>query len=753
MSTRQSSAHTTALACALAVALAVAAPVRGGTGILDRFTPEEGGFSVFAPAAAVAHPRGDVFFTVLSNRLLASADAETGAYITSLDLGLDVFAGLEAQPVAPMSISSNGRVLALVAAGAVRFFDVDAAGRISARSTFAAPTGTPTTVGLGDDGELAFFASGPAPAALSAVRTSDARLVDQVAFEPGETPIQVGYAAVRKAVSVVTTRGVLLFRHDDRGRLSATGSYARPGFVGDPYSGVEALGKRGRTVFTIEVGGSAVIALSLKGKQTAREPARQPNRYSTPVVASPDGSKVVAVSVSVQTGNPVALSFFRGEGRGLKGNPEHVEIDSSLGPVGQFAFDPDGALLAVSFPASGTVLLVDAETKEIVGSTRAVGSASGIAFRPGGNDLMVTGAAGPDQLTPMAPGAVSLVPVTRRGFEDAGVRRFDRLPGVLFGPGDRAFGFPNRFFAIAASGAADAIYSFNAASGTLLERVDVGPSMGLLAVAPDAHTIVASGGGGLVVFTIDDAGHLTQRGTATPGAVPPDLEPAVAFHPGLPLAYVTAGGAVWRVDLTTGAAEPFVLGTELTNPAVGAGRLYAIDENAAVVRMALDGAGRPSPLDRVALGYEVERVAYDATASRMWAADGSRVREYSLVSTGVIRASAPAVIGHSVVLVAPGLVAALPQGPGAVVFFDDELDVAGASTLDAAPSGGAAVDPATRTVFVPVASGVVAVRADGVVSVDDGAWPGNVAFSAPSAQLAYPDRGRFPGSVVVARGF
>jgi hypothetical protein len=111
------------------------------------------------------------------------------------------------------------------------------------------------------------------------------------------------------------------------------------------------------------------------------------------------------------------------------------------------------------------------------------------------------------------------------------------------------------------------------------------------------------------------------------------------------------------------------------------------------------------------------------------------------------------VIGHSVVLVAPGLVAALPQGPGAVVFFDDELDVAGAATLDAAPSGGAAVDPATQTVFVPVASGVVAVRAEGVVSVDDGAWPGNVAFSAPPAQLAYPDRGRFPGSVVVARGF
>ena len=64
---------------------------------------------------------------------------------------------------------------------------------------------------------------------------------------------------------------------------------------------------------------SAVIALSLKGQQTAREPARQPNRYSTPVAASPDGSKIVAVSVSAQTGNAVALSFFRGEGRGRFG--------------------------------------------------------------------------------------------------------------------------------------------------------------------------------------------------------------------------------------------------------------------------------------------------------------------------------------------------------------------------------------------------------------------------------------------------
>lgn len=743
-----------ALLCAVASALgAIASPARGGAGILDRFTPEEGGFSVYAPAAAVAHPKGDVLFTVVSNRLLASADAETGAYITSLDLGLDVFAGLEEQPVAPMSISPNGRVLALAAAGAVRFFDVDSAGRISARSSYAAPTGTPTTVGFSDDGELAFFASGPAPAALSAVRTSDARLIDQVAFEPGETPIQVGYAAVRKAVSVVTTRGVLLYRHDERGRLTATGSYARAGFVGDPYSGVAALGKRGRTVFTIDVNGSAVIALSLKGKQTAREPARQPNRYSTPVVASPDGSKVVAVSVSAQTGNPVALTFFRGEGRGLKGNPEHVELDSSLGPVGQLAFDGDGLLLAASFPASGTVLLVDAESKEIVGSTRAVGSASGVAFRPGGRDLIVTGAAGSSQLTPMAPGAVSLVPVTRRGFEDAGVRRFERLPGVLFGPGDRAVGFPNRFFAIAASGAADAIYTFNASSGAPLERVDVGPSMGLLAVAPDARTIVASGGGGIVVFTIDDAGHLTQRGPATPGAAPPDVAPAVAFHPVLPVAYVTAGEAVWRVDLTTGAAQPFVVGTELTNPAVGSGRLYAVDENATVVRMALDGTGRPSPIDRIALGFEVERVAYDATASRMWAADGARVREYSLVSGGVTRTSAPAELGRSVVLVTAGLVAALPEGAGSVVFFDAELGVAGAATIDAAPSGGASVDPATRTVFVPVASGVVAVRAEGVVSVDDGAWPGNVGFSTPSAQLVYPDRGRFPGAVVVARGF
>jgi DNA-binding beta-propeller fold protein YncE len=750
-----STGRSRALAAAVAfVAATLAVPARGGTGILERFTPESGGFSVFAPSAAVPHPRGDVFFALVSNRLLASVDAATGDYITSFDLGLEVAAGLEAQPVAPMSISPNGRVLALVAAGAVRFFDVDSAGRIAARSALAMPTGTPTTVGFDADGGLAFVASGPVPASLVAVRTSDARPVDEVVLEAGETPIHLAYAAERSAVSVVTTRGVLVYRHDDRGRLDRTGAYARAGFVGDAFSGVEALGPRGRTIFTIEEGGSAVIALSLKGKQTAREPARQPNRYSTPVVTSPDGSKVVAVSVSGQTGNPVALTFFRGEGRGLKGNPIHVDLDPALGPVGQLAFDPDGGLLAASFPAAGAVVLVDAEAKEVVATSRAVGSPAGIAFRAAGGDLYVTGAAAPEPLTPLAQGAVTILPASRRGFDEAGIRRFDRLPGVLFGLADRAFTFASKFYAVASSGADDAVYTFNASSGALLERVEVGPSMGLLAVAPDTRTIVASGGGGLVVFRIDDFGHLTQVGPATPGAVPPERAPAVAFHPSLPLAYVTARGEVWRVDLETGASDAFAIGADLTSPAVGAGRLVAIDEGGTLVRCALDGAGRPTVAERVALGYQVSRVAFDAAGLRMWASDGQIVREYSLVSGGVVRASAPGVGGRAVVLVAPDLLAVLPDGAGEVTFLDAALQVAGQVALDAAPSGmGPAADASSRRLFVPLATGLVAVGLEGAVSVDDAASPGHVSFVRPLERLAYVDLGGFPGSVFVARGF
>jgi hypothetical protein len=221
---------------------------------------------------------------------------------------------------------------------------------------------------------------------------------------------------------------------------------------------------------------------------------------------------------------------------------------------------------------------------------------------------------------------------------------------------------------------------------------------------------------------------------------------------------------VWRVDLATGASEEFELGGSLTNPAVGAGgnRLYAVEDGARLVRIALDGAGRPTAADRTPLAAtldpEAPRVAYDASASRMWVADANVVRQVNL-ATGLVEGSSGEVpIGRGVVLVAPDLLAGLPDGAGSVVFFDlsSGLPVAGAqAALPEAPSGGEpAVDAATRRVFVPLARSVVAAGADGsVATLDDGSSALHVSFSAPLARLAYPDLARFPGSVVVARGF
>src|SRR5699024_1767268 len=89
MSTRRSRAA----AALLVVAAAVWAPAaRGGSATLERFTPESGGFALYAPAPALPHPRGGVFFAIVANRLLCTVDAETGEYVTSIDLGLDVYA-------------------------------------------------------------------------------------------------------------------------------------------------------------------------------------------------------------------------------------------------------------------------------------------------------------------------------------------------------------------------------------------------------------------------------------------------------------------------------------------------------------------------------------------------------------------------------------------------------------------------------------------------------------------------------------
>jgi hypothetical protein len=758
MNTRRSRALA-ALALATTLAASAVPAARARTAIVDRFTPDSGGFPLYAPAPVLPHPSGDYFFALVASRLLCTVDATTGALVTSLDLGLDAFEAIERQPIAPMTLSDDGKVLALAAAGAVRFFDVAQGGRLTPRSAYPAPTGTPASVGLSADGTLAVFASGPTPASLTSVRTSDAKRLDTVALSSDEAPIHSLYASDQGAISVVTAHAVLIYRHDERGKLKQTGQYSRDGFVGDAFSGIEALGARGRLVYTIEEGGSALIGLNLKGKQATRAAAHGTDRFSSPIAVSADNSKIAVVAVSGQTGNPTAIVVFRGQGRSLKGSGIEIALDGSLGPVAQMAFDLTGEFLAVSFPASGTVMLVDADAKTVIGTTTSVGAAGGLAWATTGRALFVSGAA--------TAGVVAILPVSHRGFDESAATRFERLPGVLFGPGDRALAFANRFYGIASSGSAGAIWSFNASSGSVLERVDVGRSTGLLAVAPDGRTIVASGGGGLQVFSIDDGGHLTARGSATPGAVPPDVAPSVAFHPTRSLAYVTAGAMVWRVDLVSGASEPFAIGNDgstLTNPAVNAnlGTLYAIEDGVRLVRCLLDSDGGVSLVDRKALDVTLDerapRVAYDATASHMWAAGDSVVRQYSLFTGREENESEAVTIGRSVVLIAPDLLAAIPDGVGVVVFFalgaGPPQVVAQAELADAPTGGEPAVDPVARRIFLPLARSVVAVGADGsVTTLDDSSSALHVSFATPIARLVYPDFARFPGSVAVAHGF
>ncbi len=744
MSSRRSSAL---VAAVVAVTFVSASVARAGSALIDRFTPESGGFAFYTRSPVLPTPNGNFFFALAANRLLCTVDATTGAYVSSIDIGLEAFGGLERQPIAPMTLSKDGKVLALPAAGAVRFFDVEQGGRLTARSEYPAPTGATSAVGLTSDGKLAVVAVGSEFGIVASVRTSDAKELDSKPLGAGEAPIHTEYSPQQSALSIVTPDRVVVYRHDERGKLKRSGQYERQGFVGDAFSGIEALGKGGRVIYTVEEGGSALIGVNLKGKQTGREAAQGTNRFSSPVAVSPDGGKVAVASVSGLTGASVALVLYNGDGKGPKGQPSAVALDSALGPVGQVAFNGDATLVAASFPTSDMLLLVDVEAEQIVG-TRRTSDVEGLVFATNGRTLFAS-----------REGGVDLLPVSRRGFDEAAALAFDELPGAIFGPADRAFAFPSRFFGIASSGATDAMFTFNASSGGEIQRVDVGASTGWFAVAPDAQTIVASGGGGLLVLKIDDSGRLTARGSATPGAIPPDRAPAVAFHPVLQIAYVTAGASVWRVDLTSGGSTEFAIGGEgatLTNPAVAGGRLYAIENGTRMVRCSLDGAGQPAVVGRTTLDVTLDaaapRVAYDVTGGRMWAADGDVVRQYDLFTGIEVAESETAAIGRAVVLVAPDLLAAIPDGAGSVVFYDLSLRVTGQADVSSVVSVTPAVD--SRRLYLSTADGIVAVEEDGTVTtLDDSSTALHLSFTAPLARLVYPDLLKFPGSVVIATGF
>lgn len=744
-----------------------------GAALINRLTPASGGFSLSPTSPPLVHPSGEFFFCIVANRLLCSVNTTTGDYIASFDFGLNLAARIAEQPIVPMSISEDGTVLAVPAAGAIRFFTVGVGGRLTVLSEFATPTGSPVQVGLTPNGKLAVFASGPGPSTVNTIKTASAELLNSIPLSIDETPLFNDYSPERRAISIITPKSVLIFRHNDAGKLSQTGMYLRIGFVGDTLSGLGAVGKRGRVIFTVEEGGSALIGLSLKGKQTTRVAADLPDRFSAPVAASPDGATIVATLVSGQTGLPKALYFFRGEGRKIKGNPTIVPLDASLGKFGQMLFDPTGELLTASFPQSGRVLLFDVGARQLVQTTSLVGSSFGLAFSRGGRNLLIVGSASSAPLSPIQSGGVTILPVTRRGFDEAGALRFERLPGALFGPGDKAFGFQNKSYAVATCGAADQIYTFNTASGGLIDLIDLGPSMGMLAVSPDRRTLVVSGGGGIVVFSINDEGHLTQKGGATPGAVPPEAAPNVAFDPDGRFAYVTAENAIWRVNLTTGASEAFELyaaGTQLSNPKVDAAgaRLYAIKDSNDLVRCTLDANGRPTLIGTTTLDANLDSaapiVAYDDSGSLMWFVSNGVLKQVKLFN-GIVESSAQGrSIGRDTVLVAPGLLAVLPDGATPLAFFDTtgrtptflrELTL-GAPVFSPSPGGTAAVNPATRTLYVPLteARTILAIPDEGdPFVIDQTTGAAHLNLTTGPNQLVYPDLGAFPGSVVAARGF
>ena len=733
-----------------------------GAAVLQRFTPQTGGFSLDPSVPAVLEPTGKFVFVLASNRLICTADADSGAYVAAFDLGVEVSFELAAQPVAPLTISDDGSVLALVAAGKVRFFDVDENGRLAVRSSYDAPTGSPTKVGLAVDGTMAVLASGPSPSSVTSVRTRDARLIDTLPLS--DPPLSAEYSAARKALSVVTTEGVLIFRHDAKGRLSETGTYPRSGFVGNAYSGIQALGKRGRVSFTIEAGGSALIGISLKGSQTARAAARQGNRFSSPVLVSADGKSIVVSNINGQTGAPAGLSIYKGDARGIvKGDPDVVAIDPSLGPIAQLAFDATGSLLVASMPSTGAVALVDVATHAVLTVSHLVGSAEGLAFAPDGGSIVVSGASDSSPLANGGAAGLTIIPVKGSGLDESRAVRFSELPGVIFGAGDGAYLFPSRFFGVASSDAADALYSFNSSSGREIQRIELGRSTGMLAVGPDQRTMVVSSEGGLAVYRVDDAGGLRRIGDATPGAMTDGRAPSVAFDADRGFAFVTAGREVWRVDLATGAASGYAVGAEdgvLTNPAVGADgtRLYAIENGTQLVRCAVDGAGRVTLVNRtsiaIALDPAMPRVAYDEAGAHMWACGNGVVRQYNLLTGTEEYATPVAGGGREAVLIAPDLLAVVGDPVVFLALGTGGPAVVGEAALGEAPHGASSVDPVGRRVFVGVGSRIVAVSAAGdVLDLDGDDYALRVVYSSPPAQVAYPEVAGFPGSVVIGRGF
>jgi hypothetical protein len=744
---------------------ALAAPTK------RRFVPPASDVSLFPPVAPAVHPRGEFFFVVVRNRLLCTVDAATGQYIQSYDLGFDLSNALAAKPLAPITLSGNGSVLALLAGGAARFFTVTRDGVLSPLSQYATPTDSGAPIWLNDDGSMAVVASGPS-GVVATVKTSAGTELDSIPLSVSETPLHTDYSDDALVLSVTTERNVLVFQHDDRGKLKQKASYRRDTAPGNPFTDVQALGKLGKVLWTIEDTGDALVGLNTRnGREIGRATAEPRDQFAAPLAVSPDGKRIVVTAVRPATGAPEALYFYRVKDRALADrDPQRMELPRDLGRLERLFFDPTGTYLAALFPDTSTILLVEPVEHEVLGLTHVVAQPGGMSFTPNGRALVVSGFPVGATGTPSAAPGVTIIPVAGRGFVEESRTIFSELPGALFTAGDRAFTFQSKSYALASASAAGGLYSFHVETLATIDALDIGSSNGSVVVAPDSHTLVVSGGGGTMIVYLDDAGRFRRVGSATPGAVPDAIVPSVAFHPSEPIAYVTSGNSVWKFDLETGASAQFAFGdadTKITNPIVdGPGhRLYAIVDGTTLLRLAVDDDGDLSRVNayvlEVALDPAAPRVAYDSTGSYLWCVDGQVVRVYDTLFGVEIGASEARAIGRDVVLVAPGLLAALPDGPGSVVFYDVSSvtpTVIGEVAVDAAPfapiaGGSPAIDVGARTIYLPLVGSrqVVAIAAPNgpVTTIDSDVAAAHLSIVPAVGRLAYPDLGVFPGSVVI----
>ncbi|MFI5987359.1 hypothetical protein ACIBEA_41630 [Streptomyces sp. NPDC051555] len=404
-----------------------------------------------------------------------------------------------------MAFSADGRLVAAgTAGGSIALHDLST----GARTVLAAGPAQVTSLAFSPDGGLLVSASGADGPQVWEVGTGrrtarlDAARSDSVAFGAsgrilaasaddhglslwdlsGPTPAAIAPPALRASYAWTPSapagdriavadeagtvrlwdfrRGVALGSYPDRGR-SETVSVA--------------LSRDGGTVASAGYNGTIVV------HDLAAEPFGGFSAKVTDVRVSPDGATVAtagsdgAVRLWDRAGKPVAV------------------LDGHQDEVAAVAFSPDGRLLA-AVSRNRLVTLWDTAEHRRLGEPLGpfgFGSATGVAFAPGGRLLVVAalGLFAWDVSTPAAP-------------VDVTARYASRLAtAVAFHPsGDRLLGV----------GPSGKLTSWDAASGALLSRDDTGQgAVQTLALSPDGSVLATSGDGRTVALRDGRTGRQT----------------------------------------------------------------------------------------------------------------------------------------------------------------------------------------------------------------------------------------------------